>query len=77
MLRLSFSASRDTNGDGLLDARGGDGRPVQLIGDRTQHCVDLFERLLAYAVVAGKRVGVEQFSAGWSDVYVYEKRFLQ
>jgi len=77
MLKLSFSAPRDTNGDGLLDARGGDGRSVRLTGDRTQDRADRFKRLLAYAVVAGKSLGVEQITAGWSDVYVFNKRFLQ
>ena len=77
MLKLSFSAPRDTNGDGLLDARGGEGRSVRLTGDRTQDRADRFKRLLAYAVVAGKSLGVEQIAAGWSDVYVFKKRFLQ
>ncbi len=77
MLRLAFTAPTDTNGDGLLDARGGDGRSVRLTGDRTQDRVDKFKRLLAYAVSAGKNLAVEQIAAGWSDVYVFEKRFLQ
>ncbi len=73
MLRLAFTAPTDTDGDGLLDTRGGDGRSVRLIGDRTQDRTDRFKRVLAYAVAAGKSLGVEQVAAGWSDVYVFEE----
>ncbi len=77
MLRLAFTAPTDTNGDGLLDRKGGQGRSVVLTGDRTQDRFDRFGRLLAYATAAGKSLAVEQLAAGWSDVYVFDKRFLQ
>lgn len=77
MLRLAFTAPIDGDGDGLVDRKGGQGRSVRLAGDRTQDRVDRFGRLLAYATAAGKSLAFEQLGAGWSDVYVFKKRFLQ
>ena len=49
---------------------------AQSICPRTDRGVDRLEPP-AYAVVAGKSLGVEQISTGWSDVYLFKKRFLQ
>jgi len=48
MLRLPFSAPRDTDADGLLDQAGGQGRQVRLTTDPTQDRFDRYRRLLAY-----------------------------
>jgi len=40
MLRLSFSAPKDSDGDGLLDREGGKGRRVTLTTDPTQDAFD-------------------------------------
>ena len=47
LLRLAFAMPEDTDGDGLLDARGGDGVFVMLTTDPTQDLTDRYGRLLA------------------------------
>ena len=53
MLRLAFSAPTDSDGDGLLDREGGDGRRVVLRTDPTQDLFDRYDRLLAYVTTRG------------------------
>jgi micrococcal nuclease len=78
MLRLAFTEPQDTDGDGLLDEEGGDGRQVTLRTDPTQDTRDRYGRLLAYVTTsAGVNLAVEQLSAGWAEVYVYERPFQQ
>jgi endonuclease YncB( thermonuclease family) len=78
MLRLSFTGPRDTDGDGLYDKRGGRGRSAKLLGDSTQDHRDVYGRWLGYVTTsAGRNLAVEQLAAGWSDVYVFEKRFAE
>lgn len=77
MLKLGFTRPSDTNADGLYDKRGGTGRAVKLLGDSTQDRRDGFGRLLAYVRTSktGKNLAREQLAAGWSDLYVFERRF--
>ena len=78
MLRLSFTAPRDIDGDGLYDKRGGRGRSAMLLGDSTQDRRDVYGRSLGYVTTsAGRNLAVEQLAAGWSDVYVFDKRFAE
>lgn len=75
MLRLSFTDSLDTDGDGLLDEPLGQGRRVVLVTDPSQELFDSFGRLLAYVTRSGTDFGARQLSAGWAEVYVFERRF--
>ena len=75
MLRLAFTAPRDTDGDGLADAPGGKGRRVALLTDPTQALFDRYGRLLAYVTTrAGVSLQRRQLLAGWAKVYVYEHK---
>ena len=75
MLRLSFAAARDNDGDGLRDEGAGRGRRVLLITDPSQDLFDSFGRLLAYVTRSGTDFGARQLRAGWAKVYVYDARF--
>ena len=79
MLRLSFTAPKDTDGDGLFDEKGGKGRRVKLVTDPTQETRDRYHRLLAYPHVGGcSQLNRTQVARGWAKVYVYRhKRFRQ
>jgi endonuclease YncB( thermonuclease family) len=79
MLRLSFTAPSDTDGDGLFDEKGGKGRRVKLKTDPTRDTRDRHHRLLAYARVSGGlQLNRSQVARGWPKVYVYRrKRFQQ
>jgi micrococcal nuclease len=79
MWRLAFPDPRDTDGDGLMDARGDQlGRRATLRTDPTQDVRDQFERLLAYVTTfAGRNLSVEQLSAGWAKVLVFDGTFQQ
>ena len=69
MLRLSFTAPQDTDGDGLVDEEGGIGRRAVLITDPTQRVFDRYDRLLAYVRTRpGINLGLRQLSAGWGRV---------
>ena len=54
-----------------------EGRRVVLITDPTQDRRDRYDRLLAYAEVAGKDVGEALLRAGWGEAYVYDRPFLR
>jgi micrococcal nuclease len=77
--RLAFPDPRDTDGDGLMDARGTElGRRATLRTDPTQDTRDSSGRLLAYVTtLAGRNLAVEQLSAGWTKTFVFETRFQQ
>jgi micrococcal nuclease len=81
MLHLAFTEPQDTDGDGLLDAAGGQGRGVTLRTDPTQDTRDRYGRLLAYvttnsnADVADADLGAAQLLAAWAKVYVFERNF--
>lgn len=77
MLRLGFTDPQDTDGDGLVDDEGGQGRKVRLTTDPTQDKLDRFKRLLAYADTSGGQLNVAQVADGWSKTYVFRKRFKQ
>jgi micrococcal nuclease len=49
MLDISFRDPVVTDGDGLLDTKGGRGARVKLVTDPTQSLCDRYGRLLAYA----------------------------
>lgn len=73
MLRLAFTTPVDTNGDGLYDQEGGQGRRVTLMTDPTQDTFDRYGRLLAYVTtVAGVSLQARQLADGWAKTYVYE-----
>jgi micrococcal nuclease len=76
MLDVSFTAPRDTDGDGLFDKRGGRGARVTLKTDTTQSRFDRYGRLLAYAKRRdGRTLAGIQLKRGWAKVYVFRKRF--
>jgi endonuclease YncB( thermonuclease family) len=77
--RLAFPDPQDTNDDGLMDARGQElGRRATLRTDPTQATRDRFGRLLAYVTtLAGRNLAVEQLSAGWANVFVFDRPFQQ
>jgi micrococcal nuclease len=78
LLRLSFTAPVDTDGDGLLDDEGGDGRRVTLRTDPTQDTRDSFGRLLAYVTTSANRnLAVDQLAGGWAKVFVFDRPFRQ
>jgi micrococcal nuclease len=78
MLKLAFTASEDTDGDGILDAEGGDGRRVTMRTDPTQDTFDRYDRLLAYVTTAnGVNLGSRQIADGWAKVYVFDHPFQQ
>jgi endonuclease YncB( thermonuclease family) len=69
---LAFSAPRDSDGDGLLDQAGGQGRKVRLTTDPTQDRFDRYRRLLAYVRTSGTFINEAQIASGWTSVYVYQ-----
>ncbi len=76
MLDVGFTSPRDTDGDGLSDARGGRGARVTLKTDPTQSRFDRYGRLLAYAKRRdGRTLAGIQLKRGWARVYVFRKRF--
>ena len=77
MFRLGFTRSRDTDGDGLRDSRGGQGRRVRLTTDPTQDRRDRYGRLLAYVKSARGSLAGAQLRAGWAAVYVFADPFAQ
>jgi micrococcal nuclease len=79
MWRLAFPDPQDTDGDGLMDARGTeDGRRATLRTDPTQDTRDSFGRLLVYVTtLAGRNLAVEQVREGWANVFVFERPFQQ
>jgi micrococcal nuclease len=72
--RLAFTAPEDTDGDGLLDEKGGSGRSVKLTTDTSQDKFDRYKRLLAYADTSVGQLNVEQVNAGWAKTYVFQNR---
>jgi endonuclease YncB( thermonuclease family) len=78
MLRLAFTAPVDTDGDGLMDAKGGDGAGMRLWSDPTQDRRDRFGRMLAYVTtLSGRNLGVEQLAKGWAKVFVFDRPFAR
>jgi micrococcal nuclease len=71
MFELAFTAQRDTDGDGLYDAKGGTGASVELRTDPTQDLFDRYDRLLAYVSEAGALLQTRMLSSGWAATYVY------
>jgi micrococcal nuclease len=76
LLRLTFTAPRDTDGDGLYDSEGGTGRRVTFARDSSGDDVDRYGRSLGYLSVRGSERTVQEqlLAAGWADVYVYRGR---
>lgn len=76
LLRLLFSAPRDTDGDSVVDTAGGRGRRVRLEFDESQSRRDRYGRELAYVRLPGGRLvqGV-QLRRGWAEVYVFRRPF--
>lgn len=76
LLELTFTAPRDTDGDGLFDAEGGTGRRVEFSQDSAGEDVDRYGRSLGYLTLdRHERTLQEQMlAAGWADVYVYQGR---
>jgi len=76
LLRLLFTAPRDTDGDGLRDADGGRGRGVVLEGDASQDDTDRFGRAIRYVRRRGAERTLQEriLAAGWAAVYVYDGR---
>jgi endonuclease YncB( thermonuclease family) len=78
MFDLAFSDPLDTDGDGILDSEGGQGRRVTLTTDPSQDTVDRYGRLLAYVTTrSGVNLAVAQLAAGWAKVYVFRRAFRQ
>ena len=87
MLRLTFPAPRDSDGDGLVDDENASvGARVSLRTYLTQRFTDAFGRTLAYVQVAGAipgnrtqpyDLGVEMLLGGWAYVYVFERDFTR
>ncbi len=77
MYRLGFTRSRDSDGDGLQDRKGGRGRRVKVTTDPTQDRRDRYGRLLAYVKSARGSLATAQLRAGWATVYVFEDPFEQ
>jgi endonuclease YncB( thermonuclease family) len=76
--RWSFERPRDTDGDHLVDTRGGLGRRVVLVTDPSQGLYDRYHRLLAYVTLRdGASLNVFQIGRGWSRVYVFRKPFTR
>ena len=71
MFDLAFSTPVDSDGDGLFDEKGGDGRRITLRTDPTQDLFDRYDRLLAYVTTSGTMLQTRMLSAGWATTYVY------
>lgn len=76
LLELTFTAPRDTDGDGLFDAEGGTGRRVEFSQDSASDDVDRYGRSLGYLTLPGRERTLQEqmLAAGWADVYVYQGR---
>ncbi len=77
LLQRSFTKPRDTDGDGLVDKRGGTGRHVRLRTDTSQ---DLYADgdLLAYATTSvGTDLALSQIKRGWSDFFIDVDEFAR
>ena len=83
MFNLGFTAAQDTDGDKLLDRKGGTGVRVDVTTDRSQRVKDRFGRLLVYVDVPSEARGPgiarydlsqTQIGAGWSKTYTFKKR---
>jgi micrococcal nuclease len=77
MLGLAFSTPKDSDGDGLVDQSGGEGRQVRLTTDPTQDRFDRYRRLLAYVRTSGTFINEAQIASGWASVYVYEGKYFR
>jgi micrococcal nuclease len=77
MFRLGFTHSRDRDGDGLRDHKGGKGRRVKVTTDPSQDRRDRYRRLLAYVKSARGSFAGAHLRAGWATVYVFEDPFEQ
>jgi micrococcal nuclease len=77
MFDLAFSSPVDSDGDGLYDEKGGDGRRVTLRTDPTQDLFDRYDRLLAYVTTSGTMLQRRMLSAGWATTYVYDSTPFQ
>ncbi len=75
VLRLTFTAPLDSDGDGLLDQEGGTGATVGLTLDPTQGFRDAFGRLLAFVDAAdgGFDLAHSLIENGWSRSFIYRK----
>ena len=70
LLERSFTAPKDTDGDGLADEPGGTGRHVLLRTDTSQDLYD-HKHLLAYATTSvGTDLALSQIKRGWSDFFI-------
>ena len=76
LLELTFTAPRDTDGDGLYDSEGGTGRRVAFTRDSSGDEVDRYGRSLGYLTVHDRERTLQEqmLAAGWADLYVYEGR---
>ena len=76
LLKLTFTAPKDTDGNGFYDLEGGTGRRVVFTEDSTAEEVDRYGRSLGYLSLRGRDRTLQQqlLSAGWADVYVYQGR---
>jgi endonuclease YncB( thermonuclease family) len=75
LLQRSFTAPDDTDGDGLVDERGGTGRHVRLRTDLSQDLYDAGD-LLAYATTSvGTDLALSQIKRGWSDFFIDADEF--
>ncbi len=76
LLELTFTAPRDTDGDGLFDAEGGNGRRVEFSQDSAGDDVDRYGRSLGYLTLNGRERTLQEqlLASGWADLYVYQGR---
>lgn len=76
LLGLTFTAPRDTDGDGLDDTEGGSGRRVTFTRDSSGDEQDRYGRSLGYLSVGNRERTVQEqlLAAGWADVYVHQGR---
>lgn len=69
MLNMAFSAPEDSDGNGLFDTEGGQGRRVTLLTDPSQSTFDRYGRLLAYVTTAsGNNLARSLLSNGWANL---------
>ncbi len=83
MFNLAFTAAVDSDGDQLLDRKGGTGVRVDVSTDKTQQLRDRFGRLLVYVdVPAGARgpafarydLSQQIIGGGWSRTYTFKRK---